>query len=289
MNIHSTDFLLDEALKNNRPLWQVILEQEQDDSGVPVDELRHKAESIYQVMKTAATGGISSELVSVSGLTGGDAVKYYQHYKNHKSLMGTLCAKAMSYALATSGYNAAMGVIVAAPTAGSAGILPGVVIAAQEEYNLSDRDAVNAIIVATGVGVVIATRATISGAVGGCQAECGSGAAMAAAAMCDCMGGTPRQCMHAAALALKNTLGLACDPVAGLVEVPCVKRNGVFATLAIAAADMALAGIESFVPLDEVIDAMYQIGINMPASIRETGEGGLACTPSGRAARSKLF
>lgn len=289
MNIHSAQFLLDEATKNNHPLWQVVLNLEQEDSGLPQEDIRRRVADTYQVMKNAASGGISSELRSVSGLTGGDAVKYYQHYKNHKNLLGSLSAKAMAYALATSGYNAAMGVIVAAPTAGAAGILPGVVIAAQEEYGLGERECVNALVVAAGIGAVITTRATVSGAVGGCQAECGSGAAMAAAALCEAMGAAPRVCANAAALALKNVLGLACDPVAGLVEVPCVKRNGVFSALAIAAADMAMAGIESFIPLDEVIDAMYSIGINMPVCLKETAEGGLAVTPTGLAAKSKLF
>ena len=193
------------------------------------------------------------------------------------------------YSLGTSEYNAAMGVIVAAPTAGAAGVLPGVLLAAQEEYGFTDREAVNALITATGIGAVIATRATISGAQGGCQAEVGSGCAMAAAALCDVMGGTARQTTHAAAIALKNALGLACDPVAGLVEVPCIKRNGMYACMAIAAADLALAGVESFIPPDEVIDAMYQIGCNLPACIRETAEGGLAITPTGLKAKRRLF
>jgi len=289
LNIRSIDYILDEAVKNNQPIWQVVLREEQLDSGLSEETIREKLEKTYTAMKNAAAGGISNDLKSVSGLTGGDAAKYYRHYKNQKNLLGPLSAKAMSYALSVSGYNAAMGVIVAAPTAGSAGILPGVLIAAQEEYGFHDRDAINAMIAASGIGAVIATRATISGAQGGCQAECGSGAAMAAAALCDVLGGNARQTVNAAAIALKNSLGLACDPVAGLVEVPCVKRNGVYAIMAVAAADMALAGIESFIPLDEVIDAMYQIGINMPACLRETAEGGLAATPTGLAAKRRLF
>ena len=289
MIIPSIDYILDEAAKNNQTIWQVVLHEEQEDSGLSVEAIRERVERVYEVMKEAATNGISAELRSVSGLTGGDAARYYNHYRNHKNLLGSLCARAMSYALATSEYNAAMGVIVAAPTAGSAGVLPGVLIAAQEEYGFSDRDAINALITASGIGAVIAKRATISGAQGGCQAEMGSGSAMAAAALCEVMGGTARQCTHAAALALKNSLGLACDPVAGLVEVPCVKRNGIYAVMAIAAADMALAGVESFIPPDEVIDAMYQIGCNMPACIRETAEGGLAITPTAIRAKNRLF
>lgn len=289
MELQSMDQILDEAAKNNQPIWQVVLREQQSDSGQTIEEIRNKVEKAWQVMKNAAMAGIASDLRSVSGLTGGDAAKYYSHIRDHKSLLGGMSSKAMAYALATSGYNAAMGIIVAAPTAGASGILPGVLLAAQEEYGFSDREAVNALLTAGGVGVVVATRATISGAAGGCQAECGTAAAMAAAALCEALDGTPRQCSHAAALALKNLLGLACDPVAGLVEVPCVKRNGILAVHAISAADMALANIESFVPLDEVIDAMYQIGCAMPSCIRETAEGGLAATPTGIAAARRLF
>jgi len=248
-----------------------------------------RAMHTYEVMKNAAMSGIATDMKSVSGLTGGDAACYYNYLRNHKSLLGSMESKAVAYALGTSGYNAAMGVVVACPTAGAAGIVPGVLIAAQEEYGFSDREAVYGLLTASGIGGVVATRATISGAAGGCQAECGTAAAMAAAALVEVMGGSARQCVDAAALALKNCLGLACDPVAGLVEVPCVKRNGVYAVMAISAADMALAGIRSFIPLDEVIDAMYQIGCSMPSCIRETAEGGLAATPTGLAARRRLF
>ncbi len=289
MEIQSIDYLLDESAKNNLSLGQVVLREEQRDSGASAEAIRARLERTWQVMKNAASAGIATDMKSVSGLTGGDAATYYRHCRNHKNLLGPLEAKAVAYALATSGYNAAMGVIAAAPTAGSAGILPGVLIAAQEEYSFPDRDALDALLTAAGIGAVTAARATISGAAGGCQAECGTAAAMAAAALADAMGGFPRQCVNAAALALKNSLGLVCDPVAGLVEVPCVKRNGIYAVLAIAAADLALAGIESFVPLDQVIDAMYQIGCGMPACVRETGEGGLAVTPAGIAAKRRLF
>lgn len=289
MEIQSIDYLLDESAKNNLSLGQVVLREEQRDSGVAAETIRARLERTWQVMKNAANAGIATDMKSVSGLTGGDAATYYRHCRNHKNLLGPLEAKAVAYALATSGYNAAMGVIAAAPTAGSAGILPGVLIAAQEEYSFPDRDALDALLTAAGIGAVTAARATISGAAGGCQAECGTAAAMAAAALAEAMGGSPRQCVNAAALALKNSLGLVCDPVAGLVEVPCVKRNGIYAVLAIAAADLALAGIESFVPLDQVIDAMYQIGCGMPACVRETGEGGLAVTPAGIAAKRRLF
>ena len=288
MDIPSIDYLLDEAAKNSKTIWQVVLKEEQEDSGLTEEELRDRLEETYRVMKQAVKEGIAAETRSISGLTGGEAAKYYRYYRAGKSLLGSLEAKAISYSLGTSEYNAAMGVIVAAPTCGSSGILPGVVIAAQEEYGLSDREAVNGLITGGGVGAVVATRATISGAAGGCQAEVGTASAMAAAALTDMMGGSAKQCAQAAALALKNCLGLACDPVAGLVEIPCVKRNGIYASFAIAAADMALAGVESFIPPDEVIDAMYQIGVNMPAAVRETAEGGLAITPTGASAKRRL-
>lgn len=289
MDIPSIDYLLDESAKNGQPIWQVVLREEQHDSGDSQEAILERAMHTYEVMKNAAMSGIATGMKSVSGLTGGDAATYYNYLRNHKSLLGSMESKAVAYALGTSGYNAAMGVVVACPTAGAAGIVPGVLIAAQEEYGFSDREAVYGLLTASAIGGVVATRATISGAAGGCQAECGTAAAMAAAALVEVMGGSARQCVDAAALALKNCLGLACDPVAGLVEVPCVKRNGVYAVMAISAADMALAGIRSFIPLDEVIDAMYQIGCSMPSCIRETAEGGLAATPTGIAAKRRLF
>ena len=272
MEVQSMDYLLDESAKNNLSLGQIVLREEVRETGASAESILEKLSRTWRVMKEAASAGIATDLKSVSGLTGGDAARYYNHIRNRKNLLGGMEAKAVAYALATSGYNAAMGVIAAAPTAGSAGILPGVLLAAQEEYGFQDRDALDALLTAGGVGAVTAARASISGAAGGCQAECGTAAAMAAAA-----------------LAMKNSLGLVCDPVAGLVEVPCIKRNGIYAVLAIAAADLSLAGIESFVPLDEVIDAMYQIGCGMPACVRETGEGGLAATATGLAAKRRLF
>ena len=289
MEVQSMDYLLDESAKNNLSLGQIVLREEVRETGASAESILEKLSRTWRVMKEAASAGIATDLKSVSGLTGGDAARYYNHIRNRKNLLGGMEAKAVAYALATSGYNAAMGVIAAAPTAGSAGILPGVLLAAQEEYGFQDRDALDALLTAGGVGAVTAARASLSGAAGGCQAECGTAAAMAAAALSDVMGGSARQCVNAAALAMKNSLGLVCDPVAGLVEVPCIKRNGIYAVLAIAAADLSLAGIESFVPLDEVIDAMYQIGCGMPACVRETGEGGLAATATGLAAKRRLF
>jgi len=289
MNVPDLKYFINEAERLGLPIWEIAIAEESADGGLSRDAILEKAAATWKIMKAAAERGVASTARSLSGLTGGDANRYKKHIDSGRALLGALPARAAAYALATSEQNASMGVIVAAPTAGAAGILPGVLMAAQECMGFSDEDIVKAMITSSAVGCIIATNATVSGAAGGCQAECGSGAAMAAAALCYLMGGNDMQIMHAAALALKNCLGLACDPVAGLVEVPCVKRNGVFAVVAVTAADLALAGVESFIPPDEVIDAMHRIGMNMPASVKETAEGGLATTPTGNAARKKLM
>lgn len=289
MKIPSIESILTGAEKNHQTLWQYILQSEFEDSGMPVDQIIRRVEETYTVMRNAVRSGLQEHGRSLSGLTGGDAFKYYERIETGRTVLSDFNAKAIAYAIATNEHNASMGVIVAAPTAGASGILPGVLIAAQEEFGYMDSDIVHSLIVASGIGAVIATRATVSGAAGGCQAECGSAAAMAAGALTYLLGGNDQQVMHAAALALKNCLGLACDPVAGLVEIPCIKRNGVYASMAITACDMALSGIVSFIPPDEVIDTMFQIGSMMPACIRETAEGGLAVTPTGLAAKERIF
>ncbi len=270
-------------------MWELVAGSQSADTGESLEQILAQTAKVFEVMKTAATAGMSDCSPSLSGLTGGDACQYGDHIINGRSVLGSLPSKALGYAIATNEYNASMGVIVAAPTAGSSGILPGVVIAAQEELGFSNEQVVRALLIAGGVGAVIALRATISGAAGGCQAECGSAAAMAASTLAYLLGGDESQVAAAGALALKNSLGLACDPVAGLVEVPCIKRNGIYAVMAVAAADMAMAGIKSVIPFDEVIDAMFQIGSVMPACIKETAEGGLAISPTGLAAKRRIF
>jgi len=289
MKINSIQWVLDQHKKTGLPVWDLAIREESAETGADETAIRAQLQKTLEAMRAAVKGGLRQDMRSVTGMTGGDAYRYHAHAGEGKALLGPLAAKAISYALATSEYNAAMGVIVAAPTAGSAGILPGLLIAAQEELGFDDTIAQNALMTASVVGCVIAEKATLAGAVGGCQAECGSAAAMAAAALCCIKGADLETCMHGAALALKNTLGLACDPVAGLVEVPCVKRNGVYTILALTAADMALAGIRSFIPPDEVIEAMGEIGRVMPSCIRETAEGGLATTATGLLARNRLF
>jgi len=232
-----------------------------------------------QVMQDSINRGLDPELKSVGGLVGGNASKV-QSYIQKDNLCGKTILKAIAYALAVSECNAAMGKIVAAPTAGASGILPGILVALAEEKGYSQEKLVKSLFVAAAIGKIIATNATLSGAEGGCQAECGSASSMAAAAAVFLAGGSPEMSLEAGAIALKGLLGLVCDPVAGLVEVPCSKRNATTTAVALTGADMALAGIKSFIPFDEVVEAMYRIGKVISADLRETAAGGCAITPT---------
>ncbi len=231
------------------------------------------------VMRRSVEQGLTGELHSVSGLVGGDAAKLVT---GRGPMAGTLFNEVLAGALAVQEVNAAMGVIVAAPTAGGAGVLPGVLLALGKRVEATDQMMVSALAVAGLVGAVTAARASLSGAAGGCQAETGVGAAMAAASGVELLGGTPTQAGHAAALTMQGTLGLVCDPLGGLVEVPCVYRNATGGAMALAGIEMALAGIEFPIPIDEVIDTMGEIGASMDIRYRETAGGGLAATPTGR-------
>ncbi|MFP7682105.1 L-serine ammonia-lyase, iron-sulfur-dependent, subunit alpha [Streptococcus pyogenes] len=241
-----------------------------------------------QVMKAAVTEGLTSTK-SISGLTGGDAVKMDNYIKKGNSLSDTTILNAVRNAIAVNELNAKMGLVCATPTAGSAGCLPAVLATAIEKLDLSEKEQLEFLFTAGAFGLVIGNNASISGAEGGCQAEVGSAAAMSAAALVKTAGGTSHQASQAIAFVIKNLLGLVCDPVAGLVEVPCVKRNALGASFALVAADMALADIDSQIPVDEVIDAMYQVGSAMPTAFRETAEGGLAATPTGRRYSVEIF
>lgn len=256
---------------------QVLQAQE---SGVTQDAVWDTMTHHLHCMQDAVHNGLDEQLRSVSGLTGGQAPLLLQRLREGKGLCGNLLGKAQAYALATAECNACMGKIVAAPTAGACGILPGAILAMMEERGVSEERAVEAMFVAAAVGQSIATQASISGAEGGCQAECGSAAAMAAAALTHLEGGTAQQCADAAAFAIMNLLGLVCDPVGGLVEVPCVYRNVGSSGVAFTSADMVLSGITCPIDPDEVILAMKEVGDALPASLRETGEGGCAACPS---------
>lgn len=240
-------------------------------------------------MKEAVDSGIKDASTAPSGISGGDAVKMYDYVHQGKSLSGNYVSNAMSFSLATSESNARMGVIVATPTAGAAGILPGVLFSLHKNDGTPYKDLVMGLFTASMLGFVIANRSFISGAAGGCQAEVGSATAMAAGTIVELKGGTPQQAVNATAIAMKSLLGLVCDPVAGLVEVPCIKRNVIGTSIAFSAADMSLAGIESRIPCDEVIEAMYRVGKDMPRTLRETALGGLATTETGKQVKERLF
>jgi L-serine dehydratase len=240
-----------------------------------------------RVMQESEISGMERGVRSASGLTGGDAWKMSQRIG--RNLMGDAFVTALTRAIAVSETNACMGRIVAAPTAGSCGILPACLLTVMEDCGGAEDDAVKALFTASAVGMVIARNATIAGAEGGCQAECGAASAMAAAAVTEMCGGTPEMVENACAIALKNVLGLVCDPVAGLVEIPCIKRNVMGTANAFAAAEMALAGIDSKIPADEVIWAMKKIGDSMHSDLRETARGGLAATPTGRKLTEQVF
>lgn len=270
------------AEKQGKRFAQVVLESQSADLESTPEALLTKMRQALTVMEESAKEGENPSLRSASGLTGGAAAKVMARARAGESLCGEFFGKAVARALAVSECNACMGRIVAAPTAGSCGILPAALLTVMEEKGLSEEDAVMGLFTAAGVGMVIASNATVSGAQGGCQAEVGSASAMAAAAVVEMMGGTPQMCADACAIALKNVLGLVCDPVAGLVEVPCVKRNAMGVVNALAAAEIALAGVSSAIPADEVIVAMKKVGNVMPGILRETAEGGLADTPTGR-------
>lgn len=276
MAFHSIESLL--AAAGDKPLWQAVQEDDCRDRGVERSDSQERMETLWRAMVNSVAQ-YDRERRSTSGLVGGAGG---QMAGMAETLCGPFIQQVISTALKTGECNACMGCIVAAPTAGASGVMPAVLLPTREKYSLSDEVMVQALYVAAGFGQVIATRASISGAEGGCQAEVGSASAMAAAALVHLRGGTPEQMAAACAMAIKNLLGLVCDPVAGLVEVPCVKRNVIGAMNALSCADMALAGIMSAIPCDEVIDAMRSVGDSLPAALRETGLGGLAATPTGR-------
>ena len=276
------------AERENKKISEIMIEQEVRVTGRTREEVIAKMELNLDVMEKAIERGLAG-VQSHSGLTGGDAVLLQQYIAKGNSLAGELLLDAVSKAVATNEVNAAMGIICATPTAGSAGVVPGTLFAIKNKLKPTREQMVAFLFTSGAFGFVVANNASISGAAGGCQAEVGSASGMAAAAIVEMAGGTPAQCAEAMAITLKNMLGLVCDPVAGLVEVPCVKRNAMGASNAVVAADMALAGIKSRIPCDEVIEAMFKIGQTMPVALRETAQGGLAATPTGKALEAKIF
>ncbi|MFL0268501.1 L-serine ammonia-lyase, iron-sulfur-dependent, subunit alpha [Candidatus Clostridium radicumherbarum] len=285
---HGTE-LVEICSQEKLSIWEYTLSIEEKESGLNRETLLNKMKKNLSIMKEAAEYGLRNKITSVSGLIGGDAYKLQKYIDKGNTLTGEFMVKAMARAISCSEVNAAMGKIVATPTAGSCGILPAALITAGEKLNKTEDDLVKALFTAAGVGILIAKNATISGAEGGCQAECGSAAAMASAAVVEMMGGTPEMALNAGAIVIKNILGLVCDPIAGLVEAPCAKRNASGAASALTVADMVMSGVKSIIPFDDVVLAMYKTGKQLPCELRETALGGLADTPTGIALRKKIL
>ncbi len=279
-----------DAEKTEKPISELIIEQECKSSGLSREKVWNKMKYNLETMRAEVSKGSTGKGVfSHTGLTGGEAIKIKNYREKGHTLSGDFMMEAVQNAVATNEVNAAMGVICATPTAGSSGTLPGILFMLEKKLDLNEEQMIRFLFTAGGMGLVIGNNAEIAGATGGCQAEVGSASAMGAAAAVEIAGGTPAQSSQALAIAMSNLLGLVCDPIAGLVEVPCVKRNAIGAGNALIAADMALAGCTSVIPADECIDAMKKVGHQMPVSLRETGIGGLACTPTGQAIKARIF
>lgn len=281
--------LADICTRRNIKIWEYTIEEEIKIENKSREEVFSNMYRNFNVMRDSSEYGLTHKMKSVSGLTGGDAYILNKYCEDGKTLTGKFMVKAMARALSCSEVNAAMGKVVAAPTAGSCGILPGAIITAAEILGKKEEDVVKALFTASGIGIIIAKNASVSGAEGGCQAECGSAAAMAAAAIVEIMEGTPKQALDAAAIVIKNIMGLVCDPVAGLVEIPCAKRNMAGAVSALTTADMVMAGVCSRIPFDDVVSAMYKVGRQIPCELRETALGGIAITETGLKLKEKII
>ena len=287
MALDSMKEIFERSARENIPFWEIVLQYDMEERQVSRQASMAKMLSTWQAIQDAADSYTGTQR-SVSGLVGGDGLKMRLYARRGESIGGEFMDEVIVQAISMAESNACMRRIVAAPTAGSCGVVPAVLLPLCEREPYTQHELLEALYVASGIGAVIAYRASISGAAGGCQAEIGTASAMAAGALVSLRGGTNEQIGHAVAMALKNLMGLVCDPVAGLVEVPCVKRNVIGAVNAISAADMALAGIESRIPVDEVIDAMGEVGRRMPVEFRETALGGLAATPTGKAVKERM-
>ena len=280
MDFRNAKELLKVCQEQDLSISAVMLQRELTEGEQDPEETDRKMDRVLEIMKSAASTPIHTPVKSMGGLIGGEAKKISDHKDAGKGLCGDLLERAVIYAMATLETNASMGVIVASPTAGSAGIVPGLLLALQEVYDFSDEDIQKALFNAGAIGYLAMRNATVAGAVGGCQAETGVAAAMAASAATELMGGTPLQCTYAASTVLMNMLGLVCDPVGGLVEYPCQNRNASGVAIALVAAEMSLAGITQLIPLDEMITIMFTVGKKLPAELRETALGGCATAPS---------
>ena len=280
MDFKNANELLALCQEKNLPISEVMRQREILLGETTAKIVDQRMDRVLEIMKDAAFSPIKNPVKSMGGLIGGESRKLYEFQFQGKSLCGNVLSRSITYAMATLETNASMGLIVASPTAGSAGIVPGLMLALQEVYEFSDEKIRQALFNAGAIGYLAMRNATVAGAVGGCQAEVGIASAMAASAAVELLGGTPLQCTYAASTVLMNMLGLVCDPVGGLVEYPCQNRNAAGVSNALIAAEMSLAGITQFIPLDEMIDTMYTVGKKLPAELRETALGGCAATPS---------
>lgn len=281
--------LLELCKEKNKKISEIAMEEQIEELDISKEELLEMLKETYDVMKASASDVITNNTINPYKITGGNAKKILRHAQSGKSILGEKMVTAIARGFSTSEVNAGMGKIVAAPTAGGAGILPGSLSWIQEEFNYSDEQMWEALLVSGTIGRIIATNATISGAEGGCQAECGAATAMSAAAIVELHGGTPEQSLTAASFAMLMILGLVCDPVAGLVEFPCALRNGSGTINALVASDIALSGVECIVPFDEVVEAMYEVGTALPETLRETALGGCAACPTAKKIECKVF
>ena len=280
MNFINGAQLLEYCEKENKKISEAMFERETTHLEADPERTMERMRKAYSIMKGSVKKPMEEDIISMGGMIGGESKKLHTLRNEGKNLCGSLVSKAIAYAMGVLEVNASMGLIVAAPTAGSSGVIPGVLCSVQEEYGFSDEEIVQALFNAGGIGYLITRNATTAGAEGGCQAEVGSASAMAASAVVELFGGTPRQCMDAASLAIVNILGLVCDPIGGLVENPCQNRNAMGASNALVAAELVLAGIKCITPSDETIEVMYAVGKSIPSELRETSMGGLAVAKS---------
>lgn len=280
MDFKSSVELLELCRQTQCPISEVMRRRECELGETTRDQVDHRMAKVLEIMRASAALPLKKPSKSMGGLIGGESKKLYDHAARGKAICGDILQRAMTYAMGVAEVNASMGLIVAAPTAGSAGIVPGLLLALQDCYKISDDRLVDALFNAGAVGYLAMRNATVAGAVGGCQAEVGVAAAMAASATVELMGGTPEQCMDAGSTVLMNLLGLVCDPVGGLVEYPCQNRNAAGVANALIAAELALSGVKQLIPFDEMLETMYAVGRRIPIELRETALGGCAATPS---------
>ena len=281
MDFYNGKDLLKKCQEMNAPISDIMKLRETTIGDLSIEEVDAKLQKVLSIMRQAATKPLASPSKSIGGLIGGEAKQVADHGKTSECVTGSMLSKAIAYSMAVLEVNASMGLIVAAPTAGSSGVVPGVLLALADEHNIDDEMLYKGLVNASAIGYLLMRNASVSGAEAGCQAEVGAASAMAASAIVEIMGGTPEMCLNAATFALSNLLGLVCDPIAGLVESPCQSRNAIGVANAITSAELVLSGIKHHIPFDEMADAMLRVGRSLPFELRETAMGGCAGTPTG--------